>query len=90
MNVLARKYYDGIKRNNKPIILSHRISLIPCIQFVIIIWFKVFSLLMDCDTVLMISDMLPGLQQGQENMSKSDPYGFSIIIAIERLRHFAA
>ncbi|GJP42345.1 hypothetical protein CLOM_g1919 [Closterium sp. NIES-68] len=41
VNVLAREYYDDIKRKMKPIILSHH--------------------------------MLPGLLQGQEKMSKSDP-----------------
>jgi tyrosyl-tRNA synthetase len=41
VNLLARDYCDVVKRENKPVILSHH--------------------------------MLPGLQQGQKKMSKSDP-----------------
>ncbi|CAA3027020.1 tyrosine--tRNA ligase 1, cytoplasmic [Olea europaea subsp. europaea] len=60
VNVLAREYCDDIKRKNKPVILFlHDIFL----QLI----FTVISY------ILLHTNMLPGLQEGQEKMSKSDP-----------------
>lgn len=70
VNVLAREYCDDIKRKNKPIILSHRKlrTAIVC---------RIYEFLALCILILSwlycYADMLPGLQQGQEKMSKSDP-----------------
>ena len=37
VNVLAREYCDDIKRKNKPIILSHRVLLIPLFKTCVMI-----------------------------------------------------
>lgn len=64
VNMLAREYCADIKRKNKPIILSHRMSL------------RIFFFPVSSSSLAVVNgfaDMLPGLQQGQEKMSKSDP-----------------
>ena len=72
VNVLAREYCDDIKRKNKPIILSHRMLLIPLFKTCVMILFS-FLNKVRLTPHFMNADMLPGLQQGQEKMSKSDP-----------------
>ncbi|KAB5543944.1 hypothetical protein DKX38_012056 [Salix brachista] len=75
VNVLAREYCDDIKRKNKPIILSHRVLLFPLFKTCVMTLFSLFSFLHKVGLTphFMNADMLPGLQQGQEKMSKSDP-----------------
>ncbi|CAH8355457.1 unnamed protein product [Eruca vesicaria subsp. sativa] len=63
VNMLAREYCKDIKRKNKPIILSHRM-------------FSLHILLLSTCFKLLLNgfvDMLPGLLEGQEKMSKSNP-----------------
>lgn len=67
MNVLAREYCDDIKRKNKPIILSHRKS-----QNLNLFCFYCYLINMVIAPCFCYADMLPGLLQGQEKMSKSD------------------
>ncbi|KAK3020853.1 hypothetical protein RJ639_045535 [Escallonia herrerae] len=70
VNVLAREYCDDIKRKNKPIILSHRMLLEYQLHPQVIHFSNPDRPVPLCNWY---ADMLPGLQQGQEKMSKSDP-----------------
>ena len=71
--MLARDYCEASKRNNRPIILSHRmcLNLLDVVRFMFSYGSssvcELFSPLMS------IADMLPGIKEGQQKMSKSDP-----------------
>jgi len=73
VNMLARDYCEASKRNNRPIILSHRmcLNLLDVVRFMFSYGSssvcELFSPLMS------IADMLPGIKEGQQKMSKSDP-----------------
>ena len=73
VNMLARDYCEASKRNNRPIILSHRMCLYLLDVARFMFSYGSSSVCELFSPLMSIADMLPGIKEGQQKMSKSDP-----------------
>ena len=73
VNMLARDFFEASKRNNRPIILSHRMCLYLLDVARFMFSYGSSSVCELFSPLMSIADMLPGIKEGQQKMSKSDP-----------------